>query len=87
MIEIDADLSVLAKIKRGEQTYELREIEFQHLQKMRDVDTKDNNAVQEALFNVLDASGLPKEVAKTMSLKALKQLESIIIGEYETQKK
>lgn len=87
MLDIDADLSILARIKKDGKTYELHELEFQHLKKLRAVDLKDNKAVEAAMMEVLDASGFPKEVAEKCPMRVLKQLEKIIVGEYNTKKK
>lgn len=87
MLDIDADLSILAKIKKGGKTYELHELEFQHLQKLRAVDLKDKKAVEDAMMDVLEASGFPKEIAKKCPMRVLKALEKVIVGEYDTKKK
>lgn len=78
---IDADLKTLAKIKHAGQEYELREVsldEMMEVQKMEDT--------SEALYVVLEKSGVPKDVSKKFSVSTLKQLEKLIIGELAEKK-
>lgn len=87
MIEINADLCILAKIKLGDKTYELKEIEYDHLMELRSIDKEDSDALEAATFKILEASGLPKDVVLKFSPRVIRQLEKVVVGGFDTQKK
>lgn len=81
MIELNGDLKVVAKIKKDGKEYELREVSIDDLQKINEMEDKN-----EALFWIFEKGGLPKEVSKSLSVSVLQQLEKALIGETGAKK-
>lgn len=82
MIEINADLKVLAKIKVGGLDYELTEVKFEDIVAISDSD--DNN---EALLDIIEKSGIPKDVSRKFSPSTLKKIEEVLVGDLKQEKK
>lgn len=82
MKEINADLKEIAKITVGNKFYNLREVDYETL-----ISLKDKDDTQEALFDLIEAAGLPKEVSKKMSIQNIKDIEQLLIGDLESKKK
>lgn len=81
MIEIDGDLKVVARVKKAGQTYELKEVSIDDLQTISKLEDQ-----TESLYMILEKGGIPRDVAKTFPVSALKQLEKAIVGEMSEKK-
>lgn len=82
MKTIDADLKVLAKINFAGKSYDLREINFEEIMQLNEQEDK-----TEATFDLFQKAGIPKEVSKQMGVSTIKQIEQLLVGELQTEKK
>lgn len=82
MKTIEADLKVLANIKFQGAEYQLHEINFEQILGIKDAEDQ-----QEAVFDLIESAGIPKDVCKKMSLSTIKQIESLLTGDLKSEKK
>lgn len=82
MKSIEADLKVLANINFSGKVYQLREVNYEQLVKVHEMEDK-----QEATFDLIEEAGVPKDVAKRLSLGTIKQIEKLLIGDLSAEKK
>jgi len=86
MREINGDLQVLAKVKKGGKEYEMRDVEYKVLEKFQErLDSGENT--RDVYLDLLEQSGIPKEVSRGFSLRTLNELQNVLMEEYKTEKK